>query len=403
MLAVIRRNTDFDWNDYKLVDASFAKADAYYMKGNYKEAYAWYSKNKTKYADGDPCLSGSYNFRIAMSLYKEERFTESARSFITSFEQQQHCDTTLPQLIRMQEILSNTGLSYFNLKMYDSAVYYYNKALNYIDIYTNVYPDKEKQWLGAKAVVYGNIGKLFAAKRQNDSAKIYLMQSLAIDDSFSVNVSDMLTVRIALAKLHLTVEKDDSAKLVLDEIGKYIEKYNMPEVRSNYYNLLWHYYYMKGNNKAALETLVDYTLAKDSSYYKQKKALINDLSEGIHEAEAMYEKELYQQNMKISRITIIALVSVSITTLFIIIWLTRVVFKRKKTIKEQLLVMEEIAWLQSHEMRKPVATMKGLLHVYNQNDIVDPNNAFIIKSVEEQLDDMDKKINEINDKVRTSK
>jgi tetratricopeptide (TPR) repeat protein len=156
MLAVIRRNSDFDWNDYKLVDASFAKADAYYMKGNYKEAYSWYSKNKAKYANSDPCISGSYNFRIAMSLYKEERYKESSQYFISSFSQQQHCDTTLPQLIRMQEILSNTGLCYFNLKMYDSAYYYYNNALNYIKLYSSIYPGKEKQWLGAKAVVYGN-------------------------------------------------------------------------------------------------------------------------------------------------------------------------------------------------------------------------------------------------------
>jgi signal transduction histidine kinase len=213
----------------------------------------------------------------------------------------------------------------------------------------------------------------------------------------------MLTVRTTLAKLYLTKEKDDSAKLILDAVGKYIEKYNLPEIKSNYYNLLWHYYYMAGNEKAALETLVDYTLAKDSFFYTQKKALINDLSEGIHESESMYEKELFLQDRKISRITIIALISISITTLLIIIWLARTVFKRKKTINEQVQIMEEIAWLQSHEMRRPVATMLGLLHVYNQQDVTDPNNAFIIHSIEEQLNEMDTMINDINYKLSSQK
>jgi tetratricopeptide (TPR) repeat protein len=388
MLVVIRRNPDFDWNDYKLVDASFAKADAYYLKGNYREAYKWYSKNKTKYTDADTCLSGSFNFRIAMSLYKEERYKESSRHFIASFNQQQICDVNLTQLIRMQEILSNIGLCYYNMKRYDSAMYYYNRSLEYTDAHKSLYPGNDKQWEGAKAVVYNNIGKTLLAQKQNDSAKIYLQKSIAIDDSFSVNLTDMLSARIALAKVYLSQEKLDSSKKIMDTVGSYISKHKLPEVKVEYYSLLWHYYYMTGKDSEALESLVDYTLARDSFYFKQKKALV---------------KELYEQDMKISRITILALISVSITTLLIIAWLVRVVFKRKRTIQEQLEVMEEIAYLQSHEMRKPVATMKGLLHVFNRNDFADKNNMFIFNSIEEQLNDMDVKINEINEKVKHPK
>lgn len=401
MLAVIKRNSDYDWDGYKLVNAYNAKADAYYFKGNYKEAYAWYSRNKQQFNDDDSCLSGSYNFRIAMSLYKEERYDEAATYFKLSFAQQQACEITLPQLIRMQEILSNTGLCYYHSKKYDSARYYYTLAEEYITSHKNSFPHNEKAWQGAIAVIYGNTGRLQDEINKPDSAVIYFKKSISIDDTFSVNRYDMLTVRTYLANLYTKQKNYDEALDELNVIGATNETNTLPEIAYQYEEALWQYHKSTGNTSKAFEHIQRYIALKDSVSYNQKKALVNDLRKGMLETEQEYEKEIYEHDIEISRVTILALVSLTITTLLIIIWLVRVVFRRKKTIKEQHELLQKIAWLQSHEMRKPVATMKGLMHVFNKTNMADPNNTFIINSIEEQLDEMDNMIREINEKAKT--
>ncbi len=399
MLAVIERNSDYDWNDYKIADANNAKADAYYYKGNYNEAYKWYNKSKEKFTSTDSCLNGSYNFRIAMSQYKEERYEEAANYFKQSFAQQVGCASSLPQHIRMQEILSNVGLSYYRQKKYDSAMLYYAKAMEYIESNKSTYPNKQKSWHGARAVIYGNIGMLYADRNITDSAELYLKNSIMIDEVWSVNIADMLATRINLAKLYLHKKEYENVKEQADMISKKMNELNLPDIQYGLYDVLWQYNEATGNTKMAFHYLQQYTALKDSFFFSQKKALINDLNEGILENERQHEKALYVRNKRISRVTILALVFISITAVFTTIWLIRVVHKRKHKIKQQRNTLTEIAWLQSHEIRKPVATMMGLLHVFNKEDVNDPNNEFIITSMEEQLNDLDKMIRDINNKA----
>ncbi len=57
--------------------------------------------------------------------------------------------------------------------------------------------------------------------------------------------------------------------------------------------------------------------------------------------------------------------------------------------------LRKIAWIQSHEVRAPVANIMGLVQLFNLNDPTDPYNGQILESlriVSEKLDGIIKRI-----------
>lgn len=65
--------------------------------------------------------------------------------------------------------------------------------------------------------------------------------------------------------------------------------------------------------------------------------------------------------------------------------------------------LEDIAWLQSHKMRSPVATIMGLIQLFNSEDPNDPINIKILEGVKEAASNLDAVIKEINSKTDTMK
>ncbi|RYY30351.1 MAG: hypothetical protein EOO04_05035 [Chitinophagaceae bacterium] len=69
--------------------------------------------------------------------------------------------------------------------------------------------------------------------------------------------------------------------------------------------------------------------------------------------------------------------------------------------EEQKRKLKEIAWVQSHRMRSPVATILGMADLFNYDDASDPMNAEVlghIKDLTHKLDDM---IREVDALTRT--
>jgi len=63
-------------------------------------------------------------------------------------------------------------------------------------------------------------------------------------------------------------------------------------------------------------------------------------------------------------------------------------------IQEQNEKLKEIAWIQSHKVRGPLATILGLSNIFN-DDINDPSNEKIIKGIKEEAQKLDEIIKEV--------
>jgi signal transduction histidine kinase len=71
-------------------------------------------------------------------------------------------------------------------------------------------------------------------------------------------------------------------------------------------------------------------------------------------------------------------------------------------IEKQNKKLKEIAWMQSHKMRSPVASLKGLLQLWDKKDPGSAENAALLGYMETALDNIDKIIHEIDACTRIS-
>ena len=77
-------------------------------------------------------------------------------------------------------------------------------------------------------------------------------------------------------------------------------------------------------------------------------------------------------------------------------------FNHLHMIEKQNEQLRKIAWVQSHEVRSPVATILGLANLLNENDPNDPHNTDILKHIKEAANNLDDVIKKITSYTYTS-
>lgn len=65
--------------------------------------------------------------------------------------------------------------------------------------------------------------------------------------------------------------------------------------------------------------------------------------------------------------------------------------------------LKDIAWIQSHKVRAPVASILGLVQLFNQENMDDPVNKEVLDGVTEAAENLDTVIKEINAKTEEDK
>ncbi len=69
--------------------------------------------------------------------------------------------------------------------------------------------------------------------------------------------------------------------------------------------------------------------------------------------------------------------------------------KHLQKIEEQNIALREIAFIESHKLRGPVATIMGLEQLFNFDDFSDPVNKIVIEGVAKASNDLDLVIREV--------
>lgn len=72
-------------------------------------------------------------------------------------------------------------------------------------------------------------------------------------------------------------------------------------------------------------------------------------------------------------------------------------------IQAQNQTLKDIAWIQSHKVRAPVASILGLIQLFNKENLADPTNGEVLEGIEEAAHTLDDVIKEINAKTEEDK
>ena len=167
-------------------------------------------------------------------------------------------------------------------------------------------------------------------------------------------------------------------------------------------------YHMLGDDTKALQCMNIYTGVNDSIAKEEKKNLAKVEAElrDAQEKERVAKIEL--QNARTRLYYVIGIGLLVVVIVVVVRYLLnevksnrRLAKERKKhieRIRAQKTVLQDIAYIQSHEVRGPVSTILGLTQLFNYDDLNDPTNKELMEGVATVAGRLDKIVTEVVNK-----
>jgi len=249
--------------------ALLCRGDIFREEMKFSEAIARYFEGREYIQrSGDTCMFYEFDGRIAMVYYRQKKFANARSYFQEAFESLNACTKdTFYRFHYQQGLLDNMGLCYKELNRYDSALFYYDSALHYIQQFEPVFkgmPERERNILVSKAVVYGNMGEAYMKTGDSARAESLYKASIEINLQKGNEVWDGQGTIIKLVSMLLTQKRYDEVKVWLENLKNSIDSLPNAGNMLGWLRLQSQYYELKKQPLPALNYLRSYFRMKDS-------------------------------------------------------------------------------------------------------------------------------------------
>lgn len=391
MLLILQNKNQEKYKE-EFANAYFANGDILFRKKMYTESYAFYYKaRQISNVYFDSCTLSEYSYRIGLILYRQSRFLESKNNFIQSFNESQACDSLdFTKYFRKQELLNAIALCYLKTGNADSADYYFNRTLEFIDQHKSNFTDRAALHEIAKGVVYGNLGDVLRVKGNLVSAAEMFKKSIAINLKPGYDIKDAQLSYLKLSDLWFAENKFDSAYNALLAIKKSLDSTANPRAVVDWNKQMWRYFDHQKNSTLAYIYLNNY-IQKNEAYLNSTKS-INEVD--VDKQIAFFEKQNELQKLQnvselnkwyfLTFIVVVVLV-VAISILFWYSWnkskkniqqlqqLNTTIHAQNEQLEVALEKLEEsskekdrIVKMVAHDLRTPVASIMSLADLVNE-------------------------------------
>jgi len=367
----------------------YTTGDALYANNQFNEAYTYYFKARQfNTTIKDYCTLKEYSYRIGMILYNQGKFNDAATNFKQSFSEVKLCEKNneFSNYYRKQELLNNIALCYYKQDNTDSALNYYNNALDYIVAHqkadsSNFFYDEM-----AKGVVYGNIGDIYKKNSEINEAEKFYKKSISINLKSGRETTDAQLSYLKLAELYADSYEFIKLRAALADIRVSMNETPNPKAEIKWNKLSWKYYEQKNKAKAH-DYLVRYLTLKEADEKLNKQIYEVDINKQLELLEKQNQLHLAQNENEVSRTYLTSTIVILILILLLTIILGRNwILSRKHitTLKElnetvntqneqlekamralQTTISEKdsILKLVAHDLRTPVASIPTLVDI----------------------------------------
>lgn len=361
-------------------------------EGKFSEAFARYYEGRALIQkSGDTCSFNSYDGRLAMTYYLQKRYREAIPYFEDAFNALSYCSNDPYYRFRIQQgELDNIGLCYYNLNMNDSARFYYDSALHYIQLNEKPFHDKDRhvQFIAeARAVIFGNLGSIFLQQGDTVNAENNFRDNLRINMSGDHDKRNAQQTIAKLIQLKLYQSKYDEARTWLRTLRGMLDTLSYDSSELNWRQLQSKYYAVTGKPDTALAFLQSFVALKDSLTAVNSPLNDLDIQREFGYISKEYELELLKKQNEIKSIYLV--VSVLLFAMAAIIafqiWQYSKRSKKHLTALEQLnkqitdqnahmsrslnaleqsqLDNSRMMKIVAHDLRNPVGAMAGLTEI----------------------------------------
>lgn len=312
-----------------------------YRLSQYTKANGYYFRAK-KLAEAylDPCERTSFNYSIAMVLYRQQNFVQSLNYFKDAFSLQETCSPqTTAIVVQQQEIQSNIGLCYIRLKKYDSAMVHFDRALQIAN--------SNKDSLGPVVmdkiygVISGHKAQVAMLRNRLPEAEQLALKSIALNDRKGYEVEHAMDMKLLLAEVYY--RKNDFASMgrVLYNLKGTIEK-SSSVMKVEWNRLMASYHEKQQQTGLALSFFKRYFGLKDSLAEQQKQLTAADIDHQLSEKEKELQIAVLRKDQQITAIWLWVIVLFSALTVAIIYLVYHHYRRSKKSLATQLRLNEEI-------------------------------------------------------------
>ncbi len=381
MLLLEKKSPELDkW----IITAYNTKADALFNMGLYAEAYHnYFLARKLATENKDSCALRTYSYSLAMALYKQSRYLESAQHFKEALRQAMICNEDFNQFYFRQEVLDNIGLCYSNIEQFDSSIKYFKQALIYLDANTGIYPHKQiSVYEAPKAVVMGNMAEVYRKLGNLDSAILLYKRSIAINLQKGYTNNDALITQAKLADLYLKNARLQDANNVLSLVKIELDTILDKNIEMYWHKLMWQYKVGIGDTLAAYRHLTIYLSSRDSIQQSKKALLETDLDMRVKDIEKQHSIDLLLKDKHTQKLYLIGACTLAALSILVIVFVWRNGQRRKKqleqlklannVIKNQKIQLEDTLVLLEQREKDKVRILRSVAH-----DIMNPIAAIV--------------------------
>lgn len=369
-----------------------AKGDYYSKHDDLNRAFECYYKSRVlAQAANDTCALGNQSYQLGMVTYRQKKYDEAIKHFKLSATQTHGCNNDSMDYCRVQEIYSNIGLCYSRLMKTDSAIFFYEKALDYIATNRVKYGEEINSFSEvAKGVIVGNIAKIHMFKKNYDTAEKLMLKSIAINERPGKENRDALWVKLNLAEVYGYTHNYPKMFEVLDRVRKSID--TMQGLRGSKADLEWRfitYKYFKyvDEPRAALVMLDSFQKLKDSIDVALKKYSQTDVRQLLESQETQYQNELLKKERHVNKLYLTIAIGLGIMAIAIG-GLVYANYRRSRRNVRELIALNQEVNKQKMELQQTVNEKDTILHIV-AHDLRDPIGGinFLARSIYERETD----------------
>lgn len=370
--------------------AYLCKGEALMNQKKYNDAYrCYYEGIKLIQQTHDTFQFDKFNDDLGMICYRQGDYIHAAKYFKECVSEEAgygKVHGSFYNFERIQANLDNAGLCYDKLGMTDTAINYYDKALDYITSLENNFK-KRKDAAGtiemAKGVIYGNLATAEVNKGDFKDAETLFRKSIQINIQKKYDSTDAWLTQLKLAGLYMQTSRLKEAAGVLDTLkmecnnGR-ADPYGNVEIK--WYKLESDYCNLSGQPQKAFVYLNTYITHKDSAEAVNKKLASIDFNKVFEDIKqensyATLKKEDEMKNIN-GIVAIIFLFMMIAVTIFIsrnnwkLKKLNERIVTQNKEMQQALNALEQsqhentrMLEMVSHDLRDPLQAIRSMINL----------------------------------------
>lgn len=309
--------------DFQYAESYLLKGDVLFAQGLYSYAFQYYYKSRRQMNDNDEsegqhAFMVQYNQRQGMIAYKQENFAAAVTHYKQVLKELRFTDhRPFGYVYETQGALSNLSISFLKQNLPDSALHYYNLALDVLHEAAPYHQDQQEFIKMAQGVIVGNMGDAWMMKKVYERAEQLYLEDIAINDRSGRYQQDALMTKLKLAKLYMRTNRLKQAGQLLALAGRSPDLAD-PESMINFLMTRADYAEATGQYRQVISDLRRRSALRDSVQQARRKLLSANM-EGIFKLmEVEHEKEMLENSdhLKTYATILIGAMAVVIALLF---------------------------------------------------------------------------------------